>query len=50
MTRLSRTGRVIENQGADATLLALLGMQSLEIQTAPQQKHETSVSVWAQSP
>jgi hypothetical protein len=50
MTRLSRTGRVNENQGADSTLLALLDMQSLEIQTSPQQKLKTSVSVWAQSP
>ncbi len=45
MTRLSRTGRVSENQGADSTQLALLGMESLEIQTAPQQEQETSVSV-----
>lgn len=45
MTRLSRTGRVNEDQGADSTLsfqLAPLGMQSLEIQTAPQQKQEMS--------
>jgi hypothetical protein len=40
--------RVNENQGAESTLsflLALLDMQSLEIQTAPQHKPEASVSV-----
>jgi hypothetical protein len=33
-----RPDRVNENQGADSTLLALLAMQSLETQTAPQQE------------
>jgi hypothetical protein len=42
--------RVIENQGADSKLPALPGMERLEIQTATQQKQETSVSVLAQSP
>ncbi len=40
--------RVNENQGAESTLsflMALLDMQSLEIQTAPQQKEEMSVSL-----
>lgn len=40
--------RVNENQGAESTLsflLALLDMQSLESQSAPQQKQEMSVSV-----
>ena len=40
--------RVNENQGAELTLsflLALVDMQSLEIQTAPQRKQETSVFV-----
>jgi len=50
MTRNYRTGRVNENQCTDWTLAALPGMQSLETQTATQQKQEMSVSVWTQSP
>jgi hypothetical protein len=45
-----QAGRVNKDQCANPTLLSLLGVQSLEMQTAPQQKQETSVSVWAQSP
>jgi hypothetical protein len=48
MPRLSRTGRVNESPGVDSTLMALLGMESLETQTSPQQKQETSISVWTQ--
>jgi hypothetical protein len=45
MTRIFRTGRVNGNQGADSTLPVLLDIQSRGIQTEPQQKRETSVSV-----
>jgi hypothetical protein len=45
MTRISRAGRVNETQGADSMQRALLRMQSLEVQTAPKQEPEASVSV-----
>jgi hypothetical protein len=48
MTRLSLIGCLNENQSVNSTPLALLAMQSLENQTTPQQKQETSVSIWPQ--